>query len=53
MSTLREIFVAEEYNTKIPQTSARLLYINVCLKVDLHDTTLSHATSLRQAYDMT
>ena len=24
----------------------------VCLKADLHGTTLSHATSLRQAYDM-
>ena len=30
-----------------------LLYSQGRLKADLHGTTLSHTTSLRQAYDMT
>ena len=31
----------------------RMVLLQIALKVYLHGTTLSHATSLRQAYDMT
>ena len=41
----------EEMDCNVKKLGQLFQVVSVCLKADLHGTTLSHATCLRQVYD--